>query len=283
MHMKVFPFKIPKPIDEHLIVQIDKEPIFYNKLHQHEEIQISYIINGNGKLLVGDSIHHFSTGDIYVIGSNLPHVFKSIASNKDAHMLTVFFTDSTFGAHFFQLPYFKDLQSFFKNAASGFKVMSNKKQLTQQILALQSLQKLQRFTSFLELLELLSKVATEPLSKFIYAKILSSNEGERLQEIFDFVFKNFQQPILLDDISKMAYMTPNAFCRFFKQRTNKTFFQFLIELRVEHACQLLNSKKELNINMISDLSGFNSISNFNKKFKKIKGLTPTQYQKSLVL
>ncbi len=283
MHMKVFPFKIPKPIDEHLIVQIDKEPIFYNKLHQHEEIQISYIINGNGKLLVGDSIHHFSTGDIYVIGSNLPHVFKSIASNKDAHMLTVFFTDSTFGAHFFQLPYFKDLQSFFTNAASGFKVMSNKKQLTQQILALQSLQKLQRFTSFLELLELLSKVATEPLSKFIYAKILSSNEGERLQEIFDFVFKNFQQPILLDDISKMAYMTPNAFCRFFKQRTNKTFFQFLIELRIEHACQLLNSKKDLNINMISDLSGFNSISNFNKKFKKIKGLTPTQYQKSLVL
>ncbi|WP_405398394.1 AraC family transcriptional regulator [Maribacter sp. Asnod2-G09] len=281
--MKVFPFKIPKPIDEHLIVQIDKEPIFYNKLHQHEEIQISYIINGNGKLLVGDSIHHFSTGDIYVIGSNLPHVFKSIASNKDAHMLTVFFTDSTFGAHFFQLPYFKDLQSFFTNAASGFKVMSNKKQLTQQILALQSLQKLQRFTSFLELLELLSKVATEPLSKFIYAKILSSNEGERLQEIFDFVFKNFQQPILLDDISKMAYMTPNAFCRFFKQRTNKTFFQFLIELRIEHACQLLNSKKDLNINMISDLSGFNSISNFNKKFKKIKGLTPTQYQKSLVL
>ena len=283
MHMKVFPFKIPKPIDEHLIVQIDKEPIFYNRLHQHEEIQISYIINGSGKLLVGDSIHPFSAGDIFVIGSNLPHVFKSIAGNEDAHMLTVFFTDSTFGAHFFQLPYFKDLKSFFINAISGFKVMSNKKQLTQQILALQSLQKLQRFTSFLELLEQLSKAATEPLSKFIYAKTLSSNEGERLQEIFDFVFKNFQQPILLDDISKMAYMTPNAFCRFFKQRTNKTFFQFLIELRVEHACQLLNSKKDLNINMISDLSGFNSISNFNKKFKKIKGLTPTQYQKSLVL
>ncbi|MDP5061572.1 MAG: AraC family transcriptional regulator [Maribacter sp.] len=281
--MKVFPFKIPKPIDEHLIVQIDKEPIFYNRLHQHEEIQISYIINGNGKLLVGDSVQQFSAGDIYVIGSNLPHVFKSIAGDEDAHMLTVFFTDSTFGEEFFNLPYFKDLQNFFINAASGFKVKSNKNQLTHQLLALQSQHKLKRFTSFLELLEQLSKAATEPLSRFIYAKTLSSNEGERLQEIFDFVFKNFQHPIVLDDISKMAYMTPNAFCRFFKQRTNKTFFQFLIELRVEHACQLLNSKKELNINMISDLSGFNSISNFNKKFKKIKGLTPTQYQKSLVL
>lgn len=283
MHMKVFPFKIPKPIDEHLIIQIDKEPFFYNRLHQHEEIQISYIINGNGKLLVGDSLHQFSAGDIYVIGSNLPHVFKSIADDEDAHMLTVFFTDNTFGVGFFDLPYFKDLQSFFKYAASGFKVLSNKNQITQQLLALQTEHKLKRFTFFLELLEQLSNASTEPLSKFIYAKTLSSNEGERLQEIFDFVFKNFQQPILLNDISKMAYMTPNAFCRFFKQRTNKTFFQFLIELRVEHACQLLNSKKELNINMISDLSGFNSISNFNKKFKKIKGLTPTQYQKSQLL
>ena len=272
--MKVFPFKIPKPIDEHLIIQIDKEPFFYNRLHQHEEIQISYIINGNGKLLVGDSLHQFSAGDIYVIGSNLPHVFKSIADDEDAHMLTVFFTDNTFGVGFFDLPYFKDLQSFFKYAASGFKVLSNKNQITQQLLALQTEHKLKRFTIFLELLEQLSNAST---------KTLNSNEGERLQEIFDFVFKNFQQPILLNDISKMAYMTPNAFCRFFKQRTNKTFFQFLIELRVEHACQLLNSKKELNINMISDLSGFNSISNFNKKFKKIKGLTPTQYQKSQLL
>ena len=60
--MKVYPFKIPKPIDEHLIVQIDKEPIFYNRLHQHEEIQISYIINGTGKLLVGESLSVGFTG-----------------------------------------------------------------------------------------------------------------------------------------------------------------------------------------------------------------------------
>ncbi|SIQ41577.1 AraC family transcriptional regulator [Maribacter ulvicola] len=281
--MKVFPFKIPKPLDQHLIVQVDKEPVFYNRLHQHEEIQISYILNGNGKLLVGDSIHQFSAGDIYVIGSNLPHVFKSIPRQEDAHMITVFFTEKSFGAAFFKLPYLKDLRIFFTNATGGFKVTSNQKDIAQQLVDIQSQQKLQLFVSFLELLEELSKATTEPLSKFIYSKTLSSTEGERLQDIFDFVFKNFQQPISLDDIAKMAYMTPNAFCRFFKQRTNKTFFQFLIELRIEHACQLLNSKKELNINIISDLSGFNSISNFNKKFKKIKGITPSQYQHSLLL
>lgn len=276
--MKVYPFKIPKPIDAHLIVQIDKEPIFYNRLHQHEEIQISHILNGTGKLLVGDSIHQFSQGETYIIGSNLPHVFKSIPGANDAHMITAFFTENTFGTDFFNMPYFKELQSFFTNSQTGFKLTSDKKKIGNLLLRLSEQEKLDRFISFLKLLDLLSKVAIEPLTKFVYAKTLSPNEGERLQVIFDFVFKNFHKPISLEEISSMAYMTPNAFCRFFKQRTNKTFFQFLIELRVEHACQLLNSKNEMNINLISDLSGFNSISNFNKKFKKIKGLTPSQYQ-----
>ena len=60
MQMKVYPFKIPKPVDEHLIVQIDKEPIFYNRLHQHEEIQISFIKKGSGSLIVGDSINTYN-------------------------------------------------------------------------------------------------------------------------------------------------------------------------------------------------------------------------------
>ena len=98
--MKVYPFKIPKPVDAYLIVQIDKEPIFYNRLHQHEEIQISHIINGSGKLLVGDSIHQFGKGDTYVIGSNLPHIFKSVKEESDAHMLSVFFRKALLGVIF---------------------------------------------------------------------------------------------------------------------------------------------------------------------------------------
>lgn len=281
MHMKVYPFKIPKPINEHLIVQVDKEPIFYNRLHQHEEIQISHIINGSGKLLVGDSVHQFSKGDIFVIGGNLPHVFKSVFKEQDAHMITVFFTSRSFGADFFKLPYFNEFKTFFSNATAGFKVETNQKKIAQQLVKLSSQNKLKRFILFLELLDELGRANTQTLSRFVYSKSLSSNEGERLQIVFDFVLKNFHQPISLEQIAKMAYMTPNAFCRFFKQRTNKTFFQYLIELRVAHACQLLSSNKELNINEVADLSGFNSISNFNKKFKKIKGVTPTHYQQSL--
>ncbi len=276
--MKVYPFKIPKPADACLIVQIDKEPIFYNRLHQHEEIQISYIINGSGKLLIGDSIHQFSKGDTFVIGSNLPHIFKSVQEELDAHMLSIFFTETTFGSGFFKLSYYKELTLFFKRASTGFKVVSKKGKVEKHLLRLSQMENLNQFIGFLKILRTLAKIDIEPLSKFTYAKTLSSNEGERLQVVFDFVLKNFHKSIALNEVATMAFMTPTAFCRFFKQRTNKTFFQFLIELRVEHACQLLNAEKEMNINLISDLSGFNSISNFNKKFKKIKGITPTQYQ-----
>lgn len=277
--MKVYPFKIPKPKDERLIVQIDKDVIFYNRLHQHEEIQISLIVSGNGKLLVGDSIHSFSKGDIFVIGGNLPHLFQSVATIDDAHMISVFCTETTYGKGFFNIPDFADIQSFFKLAKSGFKVLSNQSKIATLLHQISQEEKLNRFITFLQLLDAFNYTNQESLTTFISSKEISSNEGERLQVIFDFLFNNFQKPIQLKEVSDMAFMTPTAFCRFFKQRTNKTFFEFLIELRVAHACQLLTTDHEIKINEISDICGFNTISNFNKKFKKIKGLTPTEYKK----
>ncbi|MGB5500658.1 MAG: AraC family transcriptional regulator, partial [Maribacter sp.] len=116
---------------------------------------------------------------------------------------------------------------------------------------------------------------------FIYPKKIGNRDGQRLQVIFDFVINNFQQEISLETVANLAFMTPNAFCRFFKNRTNKTFFQFLIELRLEHACQLLNDTA-LPITEIAEKSGFNSISNFNRQFKTQKGISPSQYSNRLI-
>ncbi len=99
-----------------------------------------------------------------------------------------------------------------------------------------------------------------------------------MQLIFDHVMKNFQQEISLQSVADLAYMTPNAFCRYFKQRTNKTFFQFLIELRIANACKLLIYEKELPIEEVSIRSGFNNLSNFNRKFKELMKTTPNKYR-----
>ena len=74
-------------------------------------------------------------------------------------------------------------------------------------------------------------------------------------------------------------MNKNSFCRYFKKRTNKTFFQFLIEIRIDNASKLITSSPDLSIAMISEQCGFGTIANFNRKFKEIKGVTPTDYRR----
>ena len=99
-----------------------------------------------------------------------------------------------------------------------------------------------------------------------------------MNDVFQYAMDNFQDNISLDDIADIAFMSKNAFCRYFKKRTNKTFFQFLIEIRIEHACKLLYKDQDLSVSAISELCGFQNIANFNRKFKELKGITPTQYR-----
>ena len=274
--MKVLPFKIPKPLNQNLIVQVDESKMFYNQLHQHEELQLSLILKGQGKLVIGDSIHHFTAHDFFVIGANCPHLFQSEKTAKEVKMISLFFTRDSFGTDFFDLADIEEIHGFFDLANDGFRLLSDKKAVSDLLLKFPEQDKLTRFTNLLLLLKMLCKSEREVLTSFVYPKKIGNRDGQRLQVIFDFVINNFQHEISLETVAELAFMTPNAFCRFFKNRTHKTFFQFLIELRLKHACQLLNDT-ELPIAEIAEKSGFNSISNFNRQFKAHKGVSPSQY------
>ena len=124
--MKVLPFKIPKPENNALIYQVDRGDKLYNHLHQHEEIQISLIVKGEGDLVVGDTINRFKKDDVFVIGSNVPHLFRSELSQDDeSHMLTLFFTKKSFGNFFFELLEMRELESFFKRIDAGLQLEEN--------------------------------------------------------------------------------------------------------------------------------------------------------------
>ena len=279
--MKVQPFQVPKLLNENLIVQVDRAQAFYNNLHQHNEIQLSLILKGNGKLLIGDSIHPFSNGDFFVIGPNSPHVFKTENIEGKVHMISLFFTKDTFGEDFFQLSDLEEINSFFVLAQDGFQLLSNQQEVRQLMIQFNKISKFSRVITFLKLLALLCKSNKRALTNFIYPKATGHLAGERMQLVFDYALHNFHNEIKLNTISDLVYMTPNAFCKFFKQRTNKTFFQFLIELRIEHACQLLQKNGDQSIATIAEQSGFKSISNFNRKFRSYKNMIPSQYRKKL--
>lgn len=279
--MKVLPFKIPKPLNDTLIYQVDFEDAFYDKLHQHEEIQMSWIVEGKGTLIVGDTVNNFKKNDIIVLGSNLPHVFKSdVGVSNKSHMVTLFFHKNAFGTHFFELEELKEVLPFFKKSLHGFKVSSSKKSIIRLFQNLEKASKLDRFIVLLELLKLISKSSYTSLSSFINAKAYSDNEGKRMQDVFDFTITNFNDYISLDTIANIANMTNNAFCKYFKKRTNKTYFRFLNELRIEYASNLLIEKNDVSIASIAYQSGFKNISNFNRQFKTIKGVSPKRFRKN---
>lgn len=280
--MKVLPFKIPKPEKDGLVFQIDFEDTFYDKLHQHEEIQLSYVIEGEGTLVVGDTVNDYSKDSILVIGSNIPHVFKSdFDASKNSHMLSLFFTESSFGKDFFQLEELKELAVFFKRSKHGFKVTSKKKQIKNIFFTLEKATKLERFIALIELLKITSKSNYKSLSSFIFDKEYSDNEGYRMRNVFEFTMNNFKDNISLEAIAEIANMTKTAFCKYFKKRTNKTYIQFLNELRIENACKMLINNSDLSIAEIAENSGFNNISNFNRQFKAVKFISPSAFKNNL--
>jgi len=278
--MKVLPFKIPKPENVTLYIQHYKGESFYEKLHQHKEIQISLITEGEGTYIIGDCVGEFKKDDIFVIGENLPHIFKKDKSlEEETEMISLFFSKNSYGEGFFNLPEFENFQDFFNEIGLGIQVFSNKKNLFQLLSKINELPKYDQFISFLEVLRLISVSKKRTLSSLINLKKYGGNEGKRMSDIFQYTMNNYHKEVTLDQVSDIANMTPNAFCRYFKQRTNKTFVNFLIDIRIGNACKLLTKNNDLNITEISYKSGFNNLANFNRKFKAIKGVTPSEYRK----
>jgi len=281
--MKILPFKIPKAESDILIVQEDRGRMFYEQLHQHQEIQLSYIISGRGTFIVGDTIRDFQPNDIILFGSNVPHVFRNdLENDEDSYMISLFFTNTSFGEGFFNLPKLQKAQQLLHDAYFGVKFTENQTYVELLFKNIIQQNSMQQFASFFEILSILTQSNYETISSFINTKNYTDDEGKRMSAVFEFVMNHFDQKIILEDVATIANMTPNAFCKYFKQHTNKTFFKFLTEVRIENACKFLTNATQLSIADIAYNCGFFNVSNFNRKFKEIKGVTPTKFRKRFI-
>ena len=127
--MKALPFRIPKNSQQSFRIQIDQETYFYDRLHYHPEWQISYIIKGSGTLFIGDSIHRFGPGDVFIIGSNLPHLLKSDdqyyrEDSPGTYAVSLFFDQDSFGQGFFKLPELSTVKAFLESSSRGISFLT---------------------------------------------------------------------------------------------------------------------------------------------------------------
>jgi len=281
--MKVLPFKIQKSDTASLVVQLDEGLSFYQRLHSHEDIQISVFEKGSGTYVIGNDLGIFSAGDVFIIGAQIPHVFKINERDKDTvKMRSVFFTQTTFGADFFDLPEMISLKKLFFNQEMAYKVTENKTNILKMLIELSQVNAFEKIIVFLKLLKLISTTPLKILSTINVTKKLSESSGKRMAAVYQYIFKNYKSAIQLENVAAIAAMSKPAFCRYFKQQTNKTFVQFLNVLRIGEACILLQNNDAI-IQSVCYNCGFNNLANFNRTFKAIKGLSPSEYRNSINL
>ncbi len=281
--MKIVPFRIPKNSEEAYRVQVDDLPHLYNHLHQHPEIQLTVIKESHGTLIAGDYVGPFHAGDVFVIGSNQPHVFRNdekyFRKKSRAIAITIFFDEITLGENFWLLQEMKPLWQFLKNSSGGFRITGKKKKLlAEKLSAIAGATGIDRLIIFLEIMkELGNRKEMQALAKPITQRNIKTYDGNRLNKVIEFTFQEFHRQITLSEVSSLANLTPEAFCKYFKTRTRKTYISFLNEIRINHACRLLTEERTI-ANICYDC-GFTNLSNFNRIFKKIKKTTPAEWRK----
>lgn len=282
--MKVISFSVPKTDHTAFRLQLDEEHHFYDQLHQHSETQIMLIEKGEGTLIAGDYVGRFSAGDLFLIGSGQPHVFRSDLDYyqpegvKKSKALSLYFDENYAGESFWNLEELKEVRHFLSEARVGYKITgTTKESATSFMHQLSSAHGLEKMIGFLQLLHLLSQSQERsPLSLLPMPAKTRTVEDTRMNAVLNFTFRESHRRITIEEVADTAHLSAEAFCRYFKLHTRKTYISFLNEVRISNACKMLIEKNK-HINQICFDSGFSNLSHFNRTFKSITGKTPRTY------
>ena len=253
-------------------------PYFLKIWHYHPELELVTVLKSTGTCFIGDSIEKFEEGEVVLIGKNLPHMWQNddvyfdTSSHLTAQAIAVHFKNE-----FFNAPEMKHIAELFETASHGVKFLEISTKIIDEIKLMLTLDGFEKTMKFIRILDALSKHKNyKLLSSKGFINSFNRSKNKSLDRTYEYVFKNFNKSICLNEVAEVACMNPSAFSRFFKRVNRKTFTRYVNEIRIGYACKLLIEHK-INISTICYESGFNNISNFNRQFKKIKGISPTDY------
>ena len=285
MSTKVIPFKIPKSSKEFVRFQVDSARHFYDKLHQHPEWQLTVILEGRGQLMVGDYLGRFEPGDVFLFSANVPHVFRSdpeyFDPNGDKRSLghTLFFDFEALGKTIWEVAEFFPLQQWLHQTKGCYALEDGCKEFVgEQLSTFDAKRGWNRLMSILGILERLQdSKSLRLLNRLMPIRDFTESEGKRMAQVMSFILAQSHRNIQLQEVADIAILSKEAFCRFFKERTGKTFTEYLNQIRIQQAGKLL-METDLSISQIAFQVGFQNLSYFNRTFRKIGGSTPKAYR-----
>jgi len=282
--MSQVPEKITGLQQPTILVGIFQDNLESINWHYHDYYEISFITEGTGKRFVADSMDDFFPGDLVFVAPNIPHTWvvdkEQVTTNaRKLEMVYLQFTDTTLGKDMLALSEFSNASTALKHSERGIRVTGKTlDEASNMLLQMPYSNSFNRNILFLELLDLIGKSNDLiPLASKEYINKRFHSDNKRIQTIHEYFMKHYRDEIDLTQIASLVSMAEGSLCRFFKMQMGMTIFEYLNKIKVEFACKLLMNK-EISITEVAYDSGFNNLSHFNKQFKKVTNLQPSEYR-----
>lgn len=287
--MKAAVHKSSIPESQTFMIKYLEDNFFDPVWHSHSEYQLFVPLEGTGTRFIGDSIKSFGPNELILIGSHLPHLWRSdeayFEKNSELKIrgIVIYLQESLLGAHLMNKEEFIQLSKLFKRSRRGLEFYGKVKQeVISMMHELVKLSGLEAFIHFLRILQLLTSTKEYHfISHNEYTHPLKKDETDRMSSVYEYILKNYRKKIYLNDLANLLCMTPTSFSRYFTSTNNKGFAKFISELRVTYACKLL-IETDLSIALVSERSGFKTLSNFNKQFKEEMKKKPSDYKREFL-
>lgn len=269
----------PIATDDLFIVLNHPNAKFDYPVHYHSDYEINLVMNTYGERIVGDSIEKFKTLDLAMIGPNLPHAWRGeIIENN--HVITIQFSDKLLNYPILEKRLFTPIKQLLLESSHGIVFSHNTQQIMKEKII--RLTKMQGFHTVLEFFSILYElsIANRHIlvsNQYDTQDTIRTSKSRRIAKVCDYIEKKFEEPIKLGDVAQLVNMSESAFSHFFKKKTNCTFIEYITNLRIARACQML-AETSHTVAEVCYTCGFNNLSNFIRIFKKKKGSTPNEYR-----
>lgn len=285
--MKAVEIRLLKEQDQSFLFYHETNP--FSRWHYHPDIELVLITKGAGKRMVGDHIDRFEEGDLVLLGSNLPHewlcdeIYFKHPSGFCGEGIVIQFLENFMGDTFMQLPENRRLKKILDDSQQGLLVEGRTKELVTDIMKkMLSMDSESRLYALFRIFNILAKSKDyAALSSHGFISSFQTADDTPMKKVIQYIYQHFQKNISINNVLQVANMSSTSFSVLFKRTYNMTFKEYLVKLRVGYACRLL-ADNDKHIAQISYEAGFENISNFNRLFKNIKGITPSEYRKKIM-
>ncbi|RRA99952.1 AraC family transcriptional regulator [Larkinella rosea] len=247
--------------------------------HFHPEFELVFIENADGPRHVGDHLSRYEGSDLVFIGSYIPHLNFDYGVRTDYRKVVIQMREDFLRDNFRTMPELAAIARLFEQSRHGIAFHGTTKRLVGKRLG--RFHQLSHFRQLIELLEIFQILATSPeftlLNSRPVALPYNQKEQQRLQRVYRFIEENYQRKIEMTELADLTHLTVAAFCRYFKKMTRTTFTEFVNQHRVREAKRLLLADQSVTEACFA--SGFESLSYFNRIFKKVTGQNPVGFKK----